>query len=102
MPANVFAVVLAFKKAPTTFKWSDGGSGNFMGSVTADTLYKDENGAVVDHAQKPMELYSCLIDAITSEEQWIMDLCCGTGKLIYKQEIVLLWRKVKSKTDMTI
>lgn len=67
----------------------DGSKGNFIGPITSDSPYKDENGTIVDNDQKQKELYSWLIESLTSEEQWILDLCCGTGKLISNVDMIL-------------
>ena len=69
-------MVVANRTTPTEWNW--GGSGNFV-AVSREKFYEDGDGLVVDNEQKPIDLYRQIIGASTSEQQWILDACSGTG-----------------------
>jgi DNA modification methylase len=79
---------VASRQKPAIWKWLRRKSGtlNFV-SVKIDKFYTDpEEGGAVDESQKPSELYELLIGAATSPQHWVLDLCCGSGMLLYTRQ----------------
>ena len=70
-------MVIACKTTPPEWKWS--GCGNFV-SVSKDRPYFDGDGVIVDADQKPLEIYTQILQATTLQQQWVLDICSGTGR----------------------
>ena len=86
----MYGLVIAHREAPSQFQWSSGTSDNFL-SVEWDIPWTDEDKLVVDQDQKPVELYRELITALTHRQQWVLDICCGTGGFSFRVVIVQMF-----------
>ncbi len=77
---SVGGIVIANLNIPKEWQWSEKQvhSANFL-TVKQDPKFRDTEGSVVDDDQKPTELYSEIISAASQPQEWILDLCCGTG-----------------------
>ena len=75
MAQSVFGLVIANSVAPSTWPWK----GNLV-TVKKTKKYTDAEGVEVDNEEKPVELYKEIIESASHEQQWVLDLCCGTGR----------------------
>ena len=74
----MIGMVIANRSMPQKWHWQSGKGLNFV-SVKGDSPYRDTDGLVVDEEQKPTEFYQELLHAATLPQQWVLDICCGTG-----------------------
>ena len=70
--------VVANRLTPTEWKWANQGTYNFL-NLRIERPYESADGVKVDKQQKPLQLYEELIKVFTTQQQWVIDLCCGTG-----------------------
>ncbi|XP_072028305.1 uncharacterized protein [Amphiura filiformis] len=80
LTSTVRGLVVANRLTPTEWKWKRAGTcSNFL-DIKMDKSYRDlDTNEVVDKEQKPYDLYEEIILTVTTKQQWVMDLCCGTG-----------------------
>ena len=87
LTSSVYGFVVANRLTPTKWVWPDDKhkqSHNFL-ELPATKYYLDnDTNQAVDPEQKPADLFSNIIMAVTTKQQWVIDLCSGTGKFNYR------------------